>query len=99
MKAHQLSTSPGDTAVAAEIAINLPGESIHPQQHYREARPAESPTEGRIRKVESAVTAESAKKLKYLKNPRIKKLITSDNANNDRRSRGSSVSAILMATK
>jgi len=47
----------------------------------------------------NAVTAESAKKLKYLKKPSIEKLITSDNTRSDRRILGSFVSAILMAIK
>src|ERR1700730_1509837 len=41
MKTHQLGTSAGDAAVPAEIAVNLPSESIGSEQHDRKARGTE----------------------------------------------------------
>src|SRR5271170_3703492 len=41
MKAHELGASPGNAAVTAEVAINLPSEGIRSQRQHGEARPAE----------------------------------------------------------
>src|SRR5712692_9114948 len=49
MKPEQLRAAPRDAAVAAKIAIDLPGKSVHGQQCHRNARRAELSTERGIR--------------------------------------------------
>src|SRR5579864_146896 len=49
METQQLRAPPGNIAVAAEVAVNLPGECIHPQQSDGQTRSPERSAKGRIR--------------------------------------------------
>ena len=49
METQHLRASPGNVAVAAEVAVNLPRECIHPQQSDGQTRFPERSAKGRIR--------------------------------------------------